>query len=66
MIFNVNQIDLSKKKILVTGGSGFLGSFVVEKLRERGVSEKNIFVPIVNCQLGRHFSAFFCFWSGAY
>ena len=28
---------------MVTGGAGFLGSFVVEKLRERGVS--NVFVP---------------------
>jgi len=33
----------SDKRVLVTGGFGFLGSFVVEKLRERGC--KNIFVP---------------------
>lgn len=31
------------KKVIVTGGSGFLGSFVVEKLRERGAGE--VFVP---------------------
>jgi len=31
------------KKVIVTGGSGFLGSFVVEKLNERGVGE--VFVP---------------------
>lgn len=34
---------LSNKRITVTGGSGFLGSFVVEKLKERGC--KDIFVP---------------------
>jgi len=38
-------MDLSGKKILVTGGAGFLGSFVVEKLIACGVPKKNIFVP---------------------
>ncbi len=31
------------ERVVVTGGAGFLGSYVVERLRERGV--ENIFVP---------------------
>jgi len=33
------------KRVIVTGGAGFLGSYVVEKLKERGC--KNIFVPLM-------------------
>ncbi|MDD4256004.1 MAG: NAD-dependent epimerase/dehydratase family protein, partial [Methanofollis sp.] len=33
------------KKVLVTGGAGFLGSKVVERLRDAGVAEENLSVP---------------------
>jgi GDP-L-fucose synthase len=36
-------IDLTRKRIVVTGGAGFLGRFVVEKLREMGC--RSISVP---------------------
>lgn len=35
----------SKRRVCVTGGAGFLGSFIVEKLRGRGAHE--IFVPLI-------------------
>src|SRR3989344_7643960 len=38
-------IDLKKKRVLVTGGGGFLGQHVVRALRARGVPDKNIVVP---------------------
>ncbi|MFN0101025.1 MAG: GDP-L-fucose synthase family protein [Bryobacteraceae bacterium] len=37
------MLDLSGKRIVVTGGGGFLGSFVVERLRERNC--ERVMVP---------------------
>lgn len=38
-------MDLSQKRILLTGGSGFLGRYVFEELLSRGVSDRSIFTP---------------------
>lgn len=40
-----NQDYWKSKKVCVTGGAGFLGSYIVEKLRERGAKE--IFIPTI-------------------
>jgi GDP-L-fucose synthase len=37
--------DLSTKRVIVTGGAGFLGRHVIARLRERGVPEASIYVP---------------------
>jgi len=37
------MLELRNKKIIVTGGAGFLGKFVVKKLTERGC--RDIFIP---------------------
>lgn len=39
------MFNCQDKKIVVTGGRGFLGSYVVEGLKKRGAPKKNIFVP---------------------
>ncbi|MDD5255126.1 MAG: GDP-L-fucose synthase [Candidatus Omnitrophica bacterium] len=37
--------DLKRERIVVTGGAGFLGSFVVQKLKDRGC--KKVYVPVI-------------------
>lgn len=37
--------DLSTKRICVTGGAGFLGRFVCDALKQRGVSDDQLFIP---------------------
>ncbi|WP_339008424.1 GDP-L-fucose synthase [Fusobacterium varium] len=39
------MINLKEKQIIVTGGAGFLGSHVIQKLLERGCKKENIFIP---------------------
>ena len=39
------MINLKEKTIIVTGGAGFLGKFVIKNLEDRGC--KNIFVPVI-------------------
>jgi GDP-L-fucose synthase len=38
-------MDLTAKRVCVTGGAGFLGSFLVERLKGRGI--RDVFVPTI-------------------
>lgn len=39
------KLDWSRARVLLTGGAGFLGSWVARGLRERSVSEDRIIIP---------------------
>lgn len=39
------KVDPKKDKVLLTGGSGFLGSFVKQKLIDKGFKRENIYSP---------------------
>jgi len=41
----IETVNFAKDRFLVTGGAGFLGSFVCRKLRQRGVSGDRLVVP---------------------
>ncbi len=40
-------MDLSKERIVVTGGAGFLGKYIQARLKNIGVPEKQILVPLI-------------------
>lgn len=39
------MLNWSQSRVLVTGGAGFLGRHVIERLKARGVPESNIVIP---------------------
>ena len=40
-------MDYAHTRVMVTGGAGFLGSFLCERLAARGLPQENLFVPTV-------------------
>ena len=41
----MSELDFSNKRIMITGGAGFLGSFLIAELRRHGA--QHIFVPLI-------------------
>ena len=41
------MLDLSKERIVLTGGAGFLGNWVQKELLGRGVGPENLLVPLI-------------------
>jgi hypothetical protein len=39
--------NLKNKRIVITGGAGFLGQHLQRRLKERGVSAENILIPLI-------------------
>jgi GDP-L-fucose synthase len=44
-LIETKHLDLEKARILVTGGSGFLGSHVVEELERHGIPRSHVVIP---------------------
>lgn len=42
-----NMMDLTKEKIVITGGAGFLGRFIQKRLKDIGVAGEQIFIPLI-------------------
>lgn len=40
-------MDWTKTRVMVTGGAGFLGSFIQERLKHAGLPDGNLFVPTI-------------------
>jgi len=42
---NANSAPLERQRIVITGGAGFLGSYLQERIARRGAAKKNIIIP---------------------
>ena len=41
-------MDLSKERIVITGGAGFLGSHLQKEFLSRGIARKNLLIPLID------------------